>query len=119
MDRRSPLQLLALFITALVIYSGYDHFVLSKDPQIGRRFESELELLQFQSGIGYVFLGKFDDKFPAEISSVQTAWDFVEFQLRNGVRHNYKGYDGYGLKVVRLKNAGGESVFVFRTAEKF
>lgn len=94
-------------------------FNLSRDLETGKGFKSEAEFLDYQNGIGYVFLGKFDAAFPAVISAVENSRNSITFTLANGMKHNYGGFDGYALKVVRLRKlSGGETVFVLRSAEK-
>ncbi len=117
MDRKSPLNLFLLAAAMFIAFHAYNTFFA---PETGRSFGSEADLLQFQTEAGYVFLGKFGVKFPATVSSVQRSDHSIEFQLPDGTKHNYNGYEGYGLKVVKLNcDSGGESVFVFRTAEKY
>lgn len=116
MDRKSPLNLFILAAAMFIVFHAYNLFFAS---EVGRSFDREADLLQFQTEAGYVFLGKFGVKFPAAVSSVQRSNHSIEFQLPDGTKHSYNGYEGYGLKVVKLKcDSGGESVFVFRTAEK-
>ena len=116
MDRKSPLNLFILAAAMFIVFHAYNLFFAS---EVGRSFDREADLLQFQNETGFVFLGKFGVKFPATVSSVQRSNHSIEFHLQDGTKHSYNGYEGYGLKVVKLKCvSGGESVFVFRTAEK-
>ena len=86
--------------------------------EIGRSFDSRADYLAYQKEEGYVFLGRFGDAWPAKIVSVVRQLGSIEFQLANGTHHTYPGYDGYELKLVRLRGQGGEEiVMVLRSAE--
>ena len=88
-------------------------------PNARRSFENYAEFIDYQKSLGYVFLGRFQDAWPAEIIEERTSGDDISFQLSNGTRHNYPKIDGYELKLVRLATGRGtEAVVVLRSAAK-
>lgn len=115
MDRK----LLAV-IALMLLMIGSIGFYFSFFKEVGGTFAQESDLMRFQNERGFEFLGKFNVIFPATVTEIETARDAISFQIKNGSRHNYDNYGGYDLKVVRLDNGGtGETVFVFRSKEKY
>lgn len=84
-----------------------------------RSFETYEEFITFQEALGYRFLGRFHDFWPAEVSEERTEMNEISFQLSNGTRHTYPKYDGYELKMVRLvSRSGDEGVVVLRSENR-
>ena len=80
------------------------------------RFE---ELRKEQESKGYVFLGKFGDSWPAELKKADINMNEISFELNDGTKHNYSGYDGYEILMLRLIAANQkENVVIFRSKEK-
>ena len=73
-----------------------------------------------QTDAGYVVLGSFDPvTWPAKIVEERTQEDEISFTRPNGTPHKYSGYDGYTLKLVRLRGADGEeAVCLYRSRDK-
>ena len=72
--------------------------------EIGKEFESYGDFMDYEKEQGYIFLGRFQDVWPAEIKDVDTAMDEISFVLPSGTPHVYSGYKGYELKVVKLSS---------------
>ncbi|MGD8782080.1 MAG: hypothetical protein PVH88_24340 [Ignavibacteria bacterium] len=86
--------------------------------EAGRTYQSYKQFINDQQELGFVFLDKFGDSWPAEITKIETAMNKISF-IYNGVRYRYPGYTGYKLKVVRLITDNGEvNVIVLRSEEK-
>lgn len=84
-----------------------------------RSFETYGEFITYQESHGYVFLGRFQDAWPAEIAEERTSMNEISFKLSNGTRRKYANLDGYELKLVRLATSQGtEAVVVLRSAVK-
>lgn len=86
--------------------------------EIGQTFQSLSDFLHYQEPLGFVFLGRFQDRWPASIAEGETARHRIIFDL-NGTPHSYPGYEGYTLKVVRLRTSeGNEAVVVLRSVQR-
>lgn len=84
-----------------------------------KSFNSYAEFIESQQSQGFVFLGRFDDRWPAEIIEERTAMNEISFRRGDGTKHTYPKYDGYELKVVRLRtDQNTEAVVVLRSKEK-
>ncbi len=82
-------------------------------------FDSYDEFLKDQEEKGFVFLGRFKDEWPAKIIEERSAMNEISFEMKDGGKHRYPGYDGYKLKMVRLEtSSGNEAVVVLRSKEK-
>lgn len=88
--------------------------VAAGNAEVGKKFAKEKQLVKFQENLGFVPLGKFNVRFPATIASVETAKNEITFEFKN-TQHNYPDFNGYELKVVRLKTKRDEGVYVFRS----
>ncbi len=86
---------------------------------VGQRFASLAELTEGQAAGGYVRTGYFGGAWPATVTEVLNHNDGISFTRKNGSRHNYTGFDGYRMQVVRLSGSGrSEVVVVFRSAAR-
>ncbi len=86
---------------------------------IGKTYLRYEELRKEQDSKGYVFLGKFGDSWPAELKKADINMNEISFELNDGTKHNYSGYDGYEILMLRLIAANQkENVVVFRSKEK-
>jgi hypothetical protein len=85
----------------------------------GKNYNSYDDFIEAQEADSFVFLGRFGESWPAEVVEVKTAMNEISFELKDGTKHRYPGYDGYELKMVRLiaKN-DHETVIVLRSKEK-
>jgi hypothetical protein len=87
--------------------------------EVGKSYEDFGELIKDQNSKGYVFLGRFDNTWPAEVTDVRTAMHEISFERKEGPKHRYHGYDGYELKVIRLIASNKtENIVVLRSKEK-
>ena len=103
-------------IGACCLAWGMTHFV---DNAQARSFANEAEFLAHQERRGFVKIGQFDASWPAEYVSELIGEDEIAFARRDGTPHRYSGFDGYRLKVVRLRDAQGrEPLFVLRSQFK-
>jgi hypothetical protein len=85
---------------------------------IGDRFRSLKELVAHQQSAGFVRVGLFGAVWPAKVAEVQIEQDRISFVRGDGTRHNYNRFDGYTMKMVRLKQDGQETIVVFRSENK-
>lgn len=83
------------------------------DPQ----YENLAALQAAQEKIGFVQIGRFGTDWPASIIEEQDGFGQISFTRRNGQPHTYRKFDGYRLKMIRLKGrTGDEVIVVFRSA---
>lgn len=85
---------------------------------VGQRYNSLQALVSDQRAAGYVRVGYFGSHWPATVSEIASDRDSISFVRANGTRHNYNKFDGYAMKMVRLKAGAKETIVVFRSAEK-
>lgn len=86
---------------------------------VGARYASLEELAADQQAAGYVRTGYFGQHWPATVVEIDTDDDGIRFVRKNGTPHNYTGFDGYRMKMVRLDASGDrETIVVFRSAER-
>jgi hypothetical protein len=111
---------LGVLIVLVVIENVLVQFKDQSPTPAGKQyFETYGEFITYQESLGYLFLGRFQDQWPAEIIEERTAMNEIAFQLANGAQHQYPDFDGYELKLIRLTTSqGAEAVVVLRSAEK-
>jgi hypothetical protein len=69
-----------------------------------------------QKKAGYVPIGRFGKSWPAVVVEEREQDDRIEFKRSNGQPHIYQGFDGYRLKMIRLRSrSGAEVVAVYRS----
>ncbi len=86
---------------------------------LGERYASLQDLVADQQAAGYLRTGYFGKHWPATVIEIRTDHDGISFVRQNGTRHNYTGFGGYRMKVVRLSGPGEqETLVVFRSANK-
>lgn len=86
---------------------------------IGKRYSRLDELKTELDAKGYVFLGKFGDSWPAELKEAEKDMDGISFERSNGRKHDYTGFDGYEVLMLRLSaDNQEENVVIFRSKEK-
>lgn len=94
-------------------------FFLPACGEVGRRFKDFQELQKAQEKNGFVFLGRFDEAWPAEITEIRMAKDSIQFKRLDGTPHDYSGFQGYELKLIHLKGKGDkQTIVLFRSKEK-
>lgn len=94
-------------------------FLFVSCTEVGRSFHSFPEFIEYKESRDFIFLGKFNDSWPAKIVEIRTAKDEIEFKMKSGAKHRYPGYKGYELKMVRLISEGGkEAVIILRSKER-
>lgn len=97
------------------------HPVAEQGPAVavGQRFSSLDELSRAQELRGYVRIGTFGQNWPGTVMELLSRDDAISFTRKDGTRHNYTGFDGYRLQLVRLAGAGqAEVLVVFRSTAK-
>jgi hypothetical protein len=85
---------------------------------IGERYASLEELVAGQEAAGFVRTGYFGKFWPARVAEIATDKNKISFVRQNGTRHNYSKFDGYKMKMVRLKAGANETIIVFRSRVK-
>jgi hypothetical protein len=85
---------------------------------VGQHFNSLKELEMHQQAAGFVRTGYFGKHWPAKVSEVLTDRHKLIFVRQNGTRHTYNKFDGYQMKMVRLKSGPDETIVVFRSRAK-
>jgi hypothetical protein len=84
----------------------------------GERYVSLKELVADQDAAGFVRTGYFGKFWPATVAEIAVDRDGISFVRQNGTRHNYTKFDGYGMKMVRLRAGDKETLVVFRSQSK-
>ena len=85
---------------------------------VGERYDS-LEALVVDLDIaGFVRTGYFGKYWPATVTEIADGRGGISFVRQNGTRHNYQKFDGYDMKVVRLRTGDNETIVVFRSKMK-
>lgn len=80
-------------------------------------FSSLSALNAQQQSEGFVPVGRFGESWPANIIEVREHDDSIKFKRSNGQPHIYQGFEGYRLRMIRLKSKSGEEVIVvYRSA---
>ena len=103
----------------LIIASAVILCSCGSKSEVGKSYKSYDDLINDQKAKGYVFLGRFGESWPAELTEVRTAVNEISFQRLGGIKHRYPGYDGYELKMIRLMSSSNEEiVIVVRSKEK-
>ena len=85
----------------------------------GNSFKSEAEFKKSVEDDDFVVIGSFNLKWPATITSVESAENEIRIDIPDFSRNEYPGLTGYKLKAVVLKRDDGKySGFVLRAKEK-
>lgn len=104
-------RVLTLIVIAVLIatYSWIQYFLSDE--------YSNLAALNAQQKIeGFVPVGRFGESWPASIVEVREQDDRLEFTRSTGQPHIYQGFDGYRLRMIRLKSrTGAEVIVVYRS----
>ena len=88
------------------------------DPE-PEQFANLAELTSHQKEKGYVMIGHFGDAWPAEVVTQNQYRDCVNVILANSEAYRFDDFDGYKLRVIKLKGErNAEIVVVFRSQEK-
>lgn len=85
---------------------------------IGERYITLADLVADQQTAGYLRVGTFGKNWPAQVTEIINDANSIAFVKGDGTKHNYTGFDGYQMKVVRLKAGERETIVVFRSEEK-
>lgn len=116
------LRWLALLFCLLLVLAGVWLRLQPEKKNAGnetRVYESLSQLEEAQRAVGFVRIGRFGDDWPAHLVELQEGKDSIRFVRADGTPHQYRGFDGYRLKVMRLQGRGGDEVLVvLRSTEK-
>ena len=83
------------------------------------RFANLAELNSYQKKVGYVMIGHFGDAWPAQVVTERQYLDKVNIIMANSETHIFDDFDGYELRVIKLKGKrNAEVVVVYRSQEK-
>jgi hypothetical protein len=121
---RRPPQQVHMRIGKLILGSccvllGLVHFAEVKLLAGSPTYASRAEFLQSEKAERYVLVGRFDESWPARFIEESVGEDGISFVRQDGTPHEYNGFDGYRLKVVRLRDdAGREPMIVLRSQFK-
>lgn len=85
---------------------------------IGERYITLADLVADQQTTGYLRVGTFGKNWPAQVTEIINDNNSIAFVKGDGTKHNYTGFDGYQMKVVRLNAGERETIVVFRSEEK-
>ncbi len=72
------------------------------------KFQSFEEMKTVMGKDGYVFAGKFGDKWPATVQESRDGKDGITFDAPHHGKMAYKKYKGYDFRLFLLKSDGGE-----------
>lgn len=93
--------------------------VVTSELSVGQVYETLAALDATMEIMGYVSVGRFGDSWPAEVTEILDGNDGIRFTRQNGTVHNYRGFDGYRMKAVRLRGKRRkENFLVYRFATK-
>ena len=92
--------------------------LVSGDNLTGILFDSLEALVDHQSEAGFVKVGTFEGGWPARVIEVQSDRDQISFVRQNGTRHTYQKFDGYDMRMIRLKKGERETLIIFRSRNK-
>jgi hypothetical protein len=84
----------------------------------GEHYASLKELVSDQQAAGYVRTGYFGKFWPATVAEITSDQNGISFVRQNGTRHNYTKFDGYDMKMVRLRAGAKETIVVFRSQSR-
>ncbi len=121
--RRTPqslhMRIGKLILGSCCVLMGLLHFAEVKLLASSPAYTSRADFLQSQEAERYVLVGRFDESWPAAFVDENVGEDGISFVRQDGTPHEYNGFDGYRLKVVRLRdNAGREPMIVLRSQFK-
>jgi hypothetical protein len=121
--RRAPqsphMRVGKLILGSCCVLLGLLHFVEVKLLASSPAYASRDEFLKSDKAERYVLVGRFDENWPAAFVDEKVAIDGISFVRQDGTPHEYNGFDGYRLKVVRLRDeAGREPMIVLRSQFK-
>jgi len=85
---------------------------------VGQKFISLAELDSVQNAANFVRIGLFGNSWPASIVEVKHGIDGIRFKRSDGTPHNYKGFEGYRVQMVRLVGSNDETIAVYRAQHK-
>ena len=116
-------EVLALLKETLTKIRGAEFSPQARTPEwaladIGKPYGGLEDLKKDHQAKGYVFIGRFGNSWPAEIVEVTIQMDEISFELNDGQKHNYKGFDGYEIVLLRLRANNKENVVIFRSIKK-
>jgi len=84
-----------------------------------QRFANLAELTSHQKKKGYVMIEHFGDGWPAQVVTERQYHDKVTIILANSEAYDFDDFDGYRLRVIKLKGQhNAEIVVVCRSQEK-
>jgi len=135
-DRLATRFLLPLLLAALAAAAGYVAFGTVETlefgrsaeplprapraaaPAVGERFDSLAALDAALEDAGFVRVGRFGDAWPARVAEIREERDALRFVRGDGTPHSYRGFEGYALRMVRLRRGADESIAVYRSAQR-
>jgi len=85
---------------------------------VGGQISSLAELDAAQRQAGFVRVGMFGNVWPARIVEIFDDRDGIRFVRGDGTPHSYNDFDGYCMRVVRLRQGGAETLAVYRSQIK-
>ena len=116
-------EVLALLKESLTEIRGAEFSPQARTPEwaladIGKPYAGLEDLKKDHQAKGYVFIGRFGNSWPAELMEVTIQMDEISFELYDGQKHNYTGFDGYEIVLLRLRANNKENVVIFRSIKK-
>ncbi len=85
---------------------------------IGSNYASLEELADDQVSAGFVRTGYFGKHWPARVVEIAEGRDGISFVRLDGTRHTYQKFEGYTMRMIRLRSGEKETIVVFRSQEK-
>ena len=89
-----------------------------EELKAGQSFASLEELVENQRAEGFLRTGYFGKHWPATVMEIATDRHKISFVRQDGTKHNYTGFHGYDMKMVRLRAGNKETIVVFRSQDK-
>ncbi len=83
-----------------------------------RTYDSEFDFVTTQREEGWAVIGSFGKSWPARTEKTITGYAEIEFARDNGTPHQYGTFEGYDLKVIKMRDEQGQEVIrVLRSQE--
>lgn len=85
---------------------------------VGARYASPEAMVADLDIAGFVRTGYFGKYWPATVAEIAADIGEISFVRQAGTRHNYWNFDGYDMRMIRLRAGDKETIVVFLSKMK-
>ncbi len=85
-------------------------FLLAGCSSDHRSYDSEFDFVTTQKEEGWAIIGSFGTGWPAHTEETIDSYATIKFTRDNGTPHIYGTFEGYDLKVIKMRNEEGQEV---------